>query len=699
MAKNLYLLYSTEENSIEMVTLGLMEILLRNLPEVAFFRPIVPFSSEKELIVSFSLIKRYFNIKTPIEEMYGCTSQEVEEMMAEGLYDEIMRKIVSKYKALEEKHTFVLIEGAENNDDGTIDFDLNLKIAHALSSPLFLFASGKNKNENAVIQNIKFNISLIHERKCDLLGVCITGVKEGRADHYHRSLEHSENMNGLFTAVLPDSKIINTPTINEIVSYFNATVLFGEEQLHKQVNHYSVGAMNLENYLWGLPNGTLIITTGDRVDLVMGAILASQSQNYPEISGILLSVDYVINNMVLQLVEGLANKIPIIVVRETLNEIIPKIHELKPRIIPADRFKIATVMNIFDAHIDGETLVQLIFEHRANKMTPKMFEYMLIQKAKSCKKTIVLPEGEDERILYAAETLLLRDVVDLILLGKRDVIIKKIQELGIQIPYAKIIDPETSDDFTAFAEELMKIRASKGMTLEAAKILMKDVNYFGTMMVHKGKAHGMVSGAVHSTADTIRPAFQIIKTQPGCSIVSSVFIMSLEDRVLVYGDCAVNPDPTAEELAQIASSSTETAKLFEIEPKVAMLSYSSGDSGKGEDVDKVRKATEIAKTMKQDVPIEGPIQYDAAVSKEVAKKKMPGSKVAGEATLFIFPDLNTGNNTYKAVQRETGAIAIGPILQGLNKPVNDLSRGCTVDDVINTIIITAIQAQDEDGDK
>jgi phosphate acetyltransferase len=226
-----------------------------------------------------------------------------------------------------------------------------------------------------------------------------------------------------------------------------------------------------------------------------------------------------------------------------------------------------------------------------------------------------------------------------------------------------------------------------------AKDLMEDVSYFGTMMVYKGHADGMVSGAAHTTQHTILPALQFIKTKPNCSVVSSVFFMCLEDRVSVFGDCAINPNPTAEQLAEIAISSADSSLAFGIEPKIAMLSYSSGSSGKGDEVDKVRAATEIVKQKRPDLKIEGPIQYDAAVDMEVGQSKMPNSEVAGQASVLIFPDLNTGNNTYKAVQRETGALAIGPMLQGLNKPVNDLSRGCTVDDIINTVVITAIQAQ------
>jgi phosphate acetyltransferase len=283
----------------------------------------------------------------------------------------------------------------------------------------------------------------------------------------------------------------------------------------------------------------------------------------------------------------------------------------------------------------------------------------------------------------------------MVVLGNASDIRNRSGALGLEIDFEKtpIIDPHNTDKIEAYATELYNLRKHKGMAMDMAIDWMHDVSYFGTMMVHLGEADGMVSGAAHTTQHTIRPALQFIKTKPGYNVVSSVFFMCLDDRVVAYGDCAVNPNPTSEQLAEIAMASAETSEQFGIPAKVAMLSYSSGDSGKGEEVEKVRRATRIVKEKMPELQIEGPIQYDAAVDIGVAKAKLPDSKVAGQASVLVFPDLNTGNNTYKAVQRETGAIAIGPVLQGLNKPVNDLSRGCLVEDIVNTVIITAIQAQ------
>jgi phosphate acetyltransferase len=367
--------------------------------------------------------------------------------------------------------------------------------------------------------------------------------------------------------------------------------------------------------------------------------------------------------------------------------------------ITADsRPKIRLSLRLFDRHVDTDALERQLVSLPDQNVTPRMFIYNLIQQAKADKKHIVLPEGTDPRILQASASLRRNNVVDLTLLGQPEEVEKAIYNLGLgrELGGVPVINPADSPKFEAYAKTLMELRKHKGMNMDMAMDQMTDVSYFGTMMVYKGDADGMVSGAMHTTQHTIRPALQFVKTKPGFSVVSSVFFMALPDRVLVYGDCAVNPNPTAEQLAEIALSSADTAMAFGIkEPRIAMLSYSSGESGQGEDVERVRQATKLAQERRPDLILEGPMQYDAAVSPEVAASKMPGSEVAGQANVFIFPDLNTGNNTYKAVQRETGAIAIGPVLQGLNKPVNDLSRGCTVDDVINTVAITAVQAQQE----
>ena len=336
---------------------------------------------------------------------------------------------------------------------------------------------------------------------------------------------------------------------------------------------------------------------------------------------------------------------------------------------------------------------EAVAQTKSSVRTPLMFQYELMRQARSDKRTIVLPESEEDRILHSAAILAAQQIVNLILLGDKATIRARADELGIDLSPVKVVDPTDPELVERFAEEYAKLRAHKGMTKEKARETLTDLAYFATMMVHLGLADGMVSGSVHTTANTIRPALEFVKTSPGVSIVSGYFLMCLPDRVLVFADCAVNPNPTPENLADIAIASAQTAKSFGIDPKVALLSYSTGTSGSGPDVDMVAQATALVRERAPELPVEGPIQFDAAVDSVVAKTKLPNSPVAGHATVFIFPDLNTGNTTYKAVQRTAEAVAIGPILQGMAKPVNDLSRGATVPDIVNTIAITAIQAQ------
>ncbi|MBW2208517.1 MAG: phosphate acetyltransferase, partial [Deltaproteobacteria bacterium] len=455
------------------------------------------------------------------------------------------------------------------------------------------------------------------------------------------------------------------------------------------------------NFLERIERGSPIITPGDRADVIVACLAVVSSTSMENISGILLTGGLKPEEPVRNLIKGFARMVPILSVKENTFPTATIVDKIHATISPHDDRKIIEALAVFEKNVNVEMLAEKIITARTAVVTPKMFEYELLQKARKQKQHIVLPEGEEERILRASEVLLQRDVVDITLLGNAQTIREKISQMSLKLEKANIVEPPSSDMLQEYAETYYGLRKHKGITRENARDVMSDATYFGTMMIHKGHADGMVSGSVHSTAATVRPAFEIIKTKQGFSIVSSVFLMCLADRVLVYGDCAVNPNPDARQLAEIALSSAQTAQTFGIHPIVAMLSYSTGESGKGEDVERVREATKIAKEKAEesfpDLKIEGPIQYDAAVDPGVARTKMPDSEVAGKATVFIFPDLNTGNNTYKAVQRSAGAVAIGPVLQGLKHPVNDLSRGCTIPDIVNTVAITAVQAQSEKG--
>jgi phosphate acetyltransferase len=485
--------------------------------------------------------------------------------------------------------------------------------------------------------------------------------------------------------------------MKEIYEQLGAKIVCGEDQLTNRVDHFITGAMQVPQFLNHIKENVVIVTPGDRGDIVISAMQANISANYPKVAGIVTTVGGNLDEPVQRLIEGLSTVVPVVSVKEGTFETISKLSGIHSRITPDNIKKIQLAIDTFDKYVDIKSLEEKLVTFKAESLTPHMFQYQITQKARIQRRHIVLPEGDDDRILKAAERLLKQEIVDLTILGEPAQIAASIKRLGLQFDpeRLRIVKPIESPYYLDYVETLYELRKNKNVSLEAARDLMADVSYFGTMMVYKGHADGMVSGACHTTQHTIRPALQFVKTKPGTSIVSSIFFMCLPDRVAVFGDCAVNPNPTAEQLAEIAISSADSSISFGIEPRIAMLSYSSGTSGEGADVEKVRQATEIVKQKRPDLKVEGPIQYDAAVDPVVGKQKLPKSEVAGRANVLIFPDLNTGNNTYKAVQRETGALAIGPMLQGLNKPVNDLSRGCTVDDIFNTVIITAIQSQDE----
>ncbi len=701
MAKNLFITATEPKSGKSAIALGIMELLIRNVGRVGFFRPLIHAApGGKKIDNDIHLFSTYFKLGIPQEKMFAYTLTEAGNLIGHGRQDELLEGIFTAYKEIEKDHDFILCEGIElEGSTASFEFDINAQITKNLGCPVLLVANAHHKPMDDVIRSIKvYHKSFINEG-CDVIATIVNRAIPDDAQKIISILEKESPASGQLFYAIPNDQSLGNPTMKEIARILGAEILYGENQLNRHVYGFTVAAMQLRNFLKRIEHGMLVITPGDRSDVIVACLSAVSSMSMPNIAGILLTGGLKPEESVCRLIEGFPSMVPILsVAGDTFPSaiLVSKVHA---GISPGDERKITRALEIFDRHINSEALAEKIIETRTTVVTPKMFEYGLLQKAKADKQRIVLPEGEDERILYASEILLRRDVVDLILLGNEERIHKQIARLGLRVDSARIMDIRRSEYFDDYVQTYYDLRKDKGMTLEAARDFMSDVNFFGTMMVRKGHADGMVSGAVHTTQATIRPAFEIIKTKPGFSVVSSVFFMCLKDRVLVYGDCAINPDPDANQLAEIAVASAHTAKIFDIEPRVAMLSYSTGESGKGQDVEKVRKATQMAREMSiqrgLDLKLEGPIQYDAAIDPTVARIKMPDNEVAGKATVFIFPDLNTGNNTYKAVQRSAGAVAIGPVLQGLRKPVNDLSRGCLVSDVVNTIAITAIQAQAE----
>ncbi len=698
MTNSIYLTTIEPYSGKSLVSLGIMELLLRRTPNVGVFRPVIEVPPDKGCDKNIELLITYYNLDLNYEDTYAFYRHEVADMIAEGQYDEVLDKIIEKYKVLEEKCDFVLCIGSDFEDGGSaVEFNYNADIARNLRSPVLLVTSGADQTVDEIINEVKISIEAFEESGCQILGAVVNRTNPDLVDDLVEAMEDELPDTHALFSVIPSRDKLSSPTMNEIANYMDGRVLYGGDKLENLAYNYLVIAMTISNYLPYLQNNSLLITPGDRSDVILSALQAHQSQNYPKIAGILLTGGLKPPDSVDLLLTGLADIVPILSVPMDTYQTAMKIGHVRSYISADANAKIRLSLRLFDRHVDTVALENQLVSLPDQGITPRMFIYNLIQQAKSDKKHIVLPEGNDERILRASASLRRHNIVDITLLGDREEIENMIYNLGFSSELADvaIINPVESPKYETYAQTLMELRQHKGMNLDMALDQMADVSYFGTMMVYKGDADGMVSGAAHTTQHTIRPALQFVKTKPGVSIVSSVFFMALSDRVLVYGDCAVNPNPNAEQLSEIATSSADTAQQFAIYPRVAMLSYSSGASGKGEEVEKVREATRLAQLSRPDLMIEGPIQYDAAVALDVAAKKMPHSEVAGKATVFIFPDLNTGNNTYKAVQRETGAIAIGPVLQGLNKPVNDLSRGCTVEDIVNTVAITAVQAQQE----
>lgn len=695
MSKGIYVATIEPNSGKSVVVLGLMRMLLGKTAKVGYFRPIIDDLEVGEMDNHINTVLSHFEININYKKAFAFTRNQVLNLYNQGKSGEVIDEIIRKYKYLEDRFDFVLVEGTDfSHENSSLELDINMLISKNLSLPVIIVTRGDSDDLKSIVDNVQLAYDTF-KQEVDVLSIMTNKVSQEYLDELKQLLKKRID-NDTDITVIPIIQSLSSPTIKEIIKALDGRVIFGKDLLNNLTENFSVGAMQLRNYLTHLKENALVITPGDRADIILGALQANISKNYPKISGIVLTGGLLPEEPILKLIDGLSSVVPIISVQGGTYHVTNSIGTIKPRIYAENTEKITTSIATFEKHVDTDKLAEKLITFQSEIFTPRMFQYNLLQRALKDKKHIVLPEGYDERVLRAAYRLINAHVVDITLIGEEDKIKERIDKLDIPLDLneVNIVSPTKSPYFEDYVNTFYELRKHKNVNLEMARDAMADVSYFGTMMIYKGHADGMVSGAVHTTQHTLRPALQFIKTKPGVNIVSSIFFMCLEDRISVFGDCAINPNPNAAELAEIAISSAKTARDFGIDPKVAMLSYSSGASGKGADVEKVREATEIVKKQAPEIKIEGPIQYDAAVDLRIGKSKMPDSEVAGHASVLIFPDLNTGNNTYKAVQRETGALAIGPVLQGLNKPVNDLSRGCTVDDIYSTVIITAIQAQE-----
>ncbi|THA70443.1 phosphate acetyltransferase [Streptomyces sp. A0958] len=700
MTRSVYVTGIDRGDGRQVVDLGVMELLTRQVDRVGVFRPLVHDDPDR----LFELLRARYRLSQDPGSVYGMDYHEASAIQAEEGTDELVSRLVERFHRVAVDYEVVLVLGTDFAATQLPDeLALNARLANEFGASVIAVVGGKDQNAESVRAETRNAYRAYSGLGCDVLAMIVNRVapadREAIADRLTATLP-------VPCSVLPDEPALAAPTVAQITAALDGTVLLGDDAgLARDALDFVFGGAMLPNLLKALTPGCLVVTPGDRSDLVVGS-LAAHSAGTPPIAGVLLTLNERPGEEILTLAARLAPGTPVVSVAGGSFPTAGELFALEGKLNAATPRKAETALGLFERHVDTGALLDRISVARSGRVTPMMFEHELLEQARADRRRVVLPEGTEERVLRAADVLMRRDVCDLTLLGDPDVIRKKAADLGIDLAATQLIDPQTSELRQAFAERYAQLRAHRGVTVELAYDVVSDVNYFGTLMVQEGLADGMVSGAVHSTAATIRPAFEIIKTKQGdtsqgeasggASIVSSVFFMCLADKVLVYGDCAVNPDPNAEQLADIAVQSAATAARFGVEPRIAMLSYSTGTSGTGADVDKVREATDRVRESRPDLRIEGPIQYDAAVEPSVAATKLPGSEVAGQATVLIFPDLNTGNNTYKAVQRSAGAVAVGPVLQGLRKPVNDLSRGALVQDIVNTVAITAIQAQDEE---
>ncbi|AUA11143.1 phosphate acetyltransferase [Streptomyces sp. SID8382] len=687
MTRSVYVTGVERGDGRQVVELGVMELLTRHVDRVGVFRPLVHDDPDR----LFELLRARYRLGQSSESVFGMTYDDAATLQAERGTDELVSQLVGRFHEVADAYDYVLVLGSDYAATSLPDeLGLNARLANEFGASVIAVVGGQKQTAESAGAEAH-NAYLAYEAQgCDVVAVVVNRVTP--ADRGAIAERLAAKL-AVPSYVLPEDGSLSAPTVSQIVRTLGAEVLLGDHTgLSRDVRDFVFGGAMLPTFLPALTEGCLVVTPGDRADLIVGA-LAAHSAGSPPIAGVLLTLAERPGPDILALASRLAPGTPVVSVAGGSFPTAAELFAIEGKLTASSPRKAETALGLFERHVDTAALTERISVGRSGRVTPMMFERELIERSRSDRRRVVLPEGAEERVLRAADVLLRRDVCDLTLLGEEEAIRKRAAELGIQLAEAQIIDPQTSPLRERFAEGYAKLRAHKGVSYELAYDVVADVSYFGTLMVQEGLADGMVSGAVHSTAATIRPAFEIIKTAPGAQIVSSVFFMCLADRVLVYGDCAVNPDPGAEQLADIAIQSATTAARFGVEPRIAMLSYSTGTSGSGADVDKVRKATELVRERRPDLLVEGPIQYDAAVDAAVAATKLPESEVAGKATVLIFPDLNTGNNTYKAVQRSAGAVAVGPVLQGLRKPVNDLSRGALVQDIVNTVSITAIQAQ------
>ncbi|PIE60377.1 MAG: phosphate acetyltransferase [Desulfobulbus propionicus] len=615
MSNNLYISATEQRSGKSAIVLGVMQVILKRVGRVAFFRPIISDLGFGKTDHDLDLIGNYFNLGMKYEEGYAFTLTQARQLITSGQEEVLFDTILKKYKELEKNYDFVLCEGTDFRTDQNFEFDINADIAKNIGASMLVVVSGRNKSTDEICAQTAITIDSLEEEKgAEIAGCIINRAPEGFIEDTAGSIKCMEQFNRTLPIyVIPEHKALGNPSVDDVKNWLGAEVLYGESSMQTLVDNYLVAAMQISNFLDYLKPDSLVITPGDRSDIIIASLASRISSLYPNIAGIVITGGIELRLSVQKLLQGWTGiPVPVLFVESHTYDTVQSLNLLYGRIEPTDEKRIGTAMGWFNKHVDLSELSERIVSRKSTRITPRMFEYSLVEKASSDRQHIVLPEGHGERILHATDIVLRRGIADVTLLGRPNEIALKAASLGVNIDGATIIDPSNSDYFDDFVDTYFETRKHKGIVRDVARDRMSDPTYFGTMMVHRGFADGMVSGSITTTAQTIRPAFEFIKTKPGVSVVSSIFIMCFQSKVLAFGDCAVVPNPDARQLAEIAISSAETAKIFSIEPRVAMLSYSTGGSGSGEDVEKVVEATAIAKELMQkrglEYPLEGPLQ-------------------------------------------------------------------------------------------
>lgn len=696
--KVLFLASANLDAGLTSTALGLARALQREGLNVAFSKPIgqSPLGAGGTSDPSVAFARDLCNL--PVTG--SLTLARASELVAAGEMDALMDEVVDLMDELDGDYDVVVVEGLVTVETDTLAMPVNAAMCRALGADLVPVVNASRPSANDVAQLVQRVARQFGnpEEGADIdsgyAGILVNKVpEETDADGLQGLMQADLGPKLPILGTIPFDNSLYAPRLQEMVDALGLTIENAGAMAAGRVSEVVVAARSVELVLPCLAPGVLLVTPGDRADICLAASLAFL--NGTRLAGLVLTCDSRPSEVVRQIMRPAADAgLPIFLATDDTYHVAAQLAQLDCHVTEDDRHQMERVIGFIADRIDVTPLLARLGEATRPLMSPPAFRHQLVQLSRAADRRIVLPEGEEPRTIAAAIKCAEKQIARCVLLGEPETINGKASKLGLTLPSnLEIIDPATIR--TRYVAPLLELRKHKGMTLEQAQLQLNDTVALGTMMVTEGDADGLVSGAVHTTADTVRPALQLIKTKPGAGIVSSVFFMLMPTEVLIYGDCAINPDPSAQELATIAIQSADTASAFGIEPRVAMISYSTGASGTGSDVEKVRDATRLAQSLRPDLLIDGPMQYDAASVESVGRQKAPDSAVAGRANVFIFPDLNTGNTTYKAVQRSAGVVSVGPMLQGLRKPVNDLSRGALVEDIVYTVALTAIQAASE----